>query len=236
MRNDLYHIISGISEDRFDRAENFEEALRIARSVVEREGLQTWNAREQTGWPLAQEVRDEIAEIGLLGPEPAGAGLANQRRRVGGAGHVGGRVADLRVAEQRGIDLPHVSGQAAGPAEVQRVDQDRRVRALGRGDDAGGVGEGPHARVDRELQADVQVVLGRAIAELANTTARTMRAGCAPHGTLAVAKPVSDASIRQSVLDAFSRKRPVSSANVAVISEPRWSISLTYARGSACPN
>src|SRR6267142_2782365 len=82
-------------------------------------------------------------------------------------GEIGGRAADLRVAEQRGIDLPHVSGQAAGPAEVQRVDQDRRVRALGLGDDAGGMGEGPHARVDRELQADVQVVLGRAIAELA---------------------------------------------------------------------
>jgi len=48
-----------------------------------------------------------------------------------------------------------------------------------------------------------------------------MRAGCAPHGTLAVAKPVSEASIRQSVLDAFRRKRPVWSANVAVISEPR---------------
>jgi hypothetical protein len=38
MRNDLYHIISGVSEDRFDRAETFEEALRIARCVVEREG------------------------------------------------------------------------------------------------------------------------------------------------------------------------------------------------------
>jgi hypothetical protein len=38
MRNDLYHIISGVSEDRFDRADSFEEALRIARSVVKREG------------------------------------------------------------------------------------------------------------------------------------------------------------------------------------------------------
>jgi hypothetical protein len=38
MGNDLYHIISGTSEDRFDRADNFEEALRIARSVVVREG------------------------------------------------------------------------------------------------------------------------------------------------------------------------------------------------------
>jgi hypothetical protein len=34
MHNDLYHIISGTSEDRFDRTDNFEEALRIARSVV----------------------------------------------------------------------------------------------------------------------------------------------------------------------------------------------------------
>ena len=38
MRNDQYHIISGVGEDRFDRAETFEEALRIARSVIEREG------------------------------------------------------------------------------------------------------------------------------------------------------------------------------------------------------
>ncbi|HYT92772.1 MAG TPA: hypothetical protein VEL76_28910 [Gemmataceae bacterium] len=38
MRNDFYHIVSGTSEDRFDRAATFEEALRIARSVVEREG------------------------------------------------------------------------------------------------------------------------------------------------------------------------------------------------------
>jgi hypothetical protein len=38
MRTDLYHIISGTSEDRFDRTENFEEALRIARDVVVREG------------------------------------------------------------------------------------------------------------------------------------------------------------------------------------------------------
>jgi hypothetical protein len=38
MNNNLYHVISGVSEDRFDRADNFEEALRIARSVVKREG------------------------------------------------------------------------------------------------------------------------------------------------------------------------------------------------------
>jgi hypothetical protein len=38
MDNELYHIISGTSEDRFDRTDNFEDALRIARSVVAREG------------------------------------------------------------------------------------------------------------------------------------------------------------------------------------------------------
>jgi hypothetical protein len=38
MRNDLYHIVSGTTEDRFDRAESFEEALRIPRLVVQREG------------------------------------------------------------------------------------------------------------------------------------------------------------------------------------------------------
>ena len=38
MRNDQYHIISGTSEDRFDRTDSFEEALRIARSVAVREG------------------------------------------------------------------------------------------------------------------------------------------------------------------------------------------------------
>jgi hypothetical protein len=38
MRNDLYHIVSSTSEDRFDRAESLEEALRIARLVVQREG------------------------------------------------------------------------------------------------------------------------------------------------------------------------------------------------------
>ncbi len=38
MHNDLYYIISGTSEDRFDRAETIEDALRIARSVVAREG------------------------------------------------------------------------------------------------------------------------------------------------------------------------------------------------------
>jgi hypothetical protein len=37
MRNDLYHIISGTSEDRFDRTEDFEEARRIARAIA-REG------------------------------------------------------------------------------------------------------------------------------------------------------------------------------------------------------
>ena len=38
MGNDQYHIISGTSEDRFDKTDNFEEALRIARSVALREG------------------------------------------------------------------------------------------------------------------------------------------------------------------------------------------------------
>src|SRR5882724_2374041 len=38
MRNDLYHIISGTSEDRFDRTDTLENALRIARSVVKRVG------------------------------------------------------------------------------------------------------------------------------------------------------------------------------------------------------
>jgi hypothetical protein len=38
MRNDSYHIISGTSEDRYDRADTVEEAIRIARSVVVREG------------------------------------------------------------------------------------------------------------------------------------------------------------------------------------------------------
>jgi hypothetical protein len=38
MHNDLYHIISGNSEDRFDRTDNLEDALRIARSVVRQEG------------------------------------------------------------------------------------------------------------------------------------------------------------------------------------------------------
>ena len=33
MRNDLYHIVSGASEDRFDRADTLEEALRIAREA-----------------------------------------------------------------------------------------------------------------------------------------------------------------------------------------------------------
>jgi hypothetical protein len=37
MGNDQYHIISGTSEDRFDRTDDFEEALRIARSVAVRE-------------------------------------------------------------------------------------------------------------------------------------------------------------------------------------------------------
>ena len=38
MDNDGYHIISGTSEDRLDSANTFEEALRIARSVAQREG------------------------------------------------------------------------------------------------------------------------------------------------------------------------------------------------------
>src|SRR5712691_6049920 len=61
----------------------------------------------------------------LAREESAGAGLANERLGVGGAGHVGRSIADLRVAEQRGIGLLHVSGPAPGPAEVQGVDQDR---------------------------------------------------------------------------------------------------------------
>jgi hypothetical protein len=39
MRTDLYQIISSTSEDCFDHTADFEEARRIARSVVEREGL-----------------------------------------------------------------------------------------------------------------------------------------------------------------------------------------------------
>ncbi len=38
MRIGLYHIISGTSEDRFDRVDNVEEAIRIARSVLASEG------------------------------------------------------------------------------------------------------------------------------------------------------------------------------------------------------
>ncbi len=38
MRDNSYHIISGTTEDRFDRTATFEVALRIARSVVAREG------------------------------------------------------------------------------------------------------------------------------------------------------------------------------------------------------
>jgi hypothetical protein len=38
MRTALYHIISGTSEDRFDRRDTLEEALCIAREVVAREG------------------------------------------------------------------------------------------------------------------------------------------------------------------------------------------------------
>jgi hypothetical protein len=34
MRKDLYHVISGTSEDRFDRTEDFEEARRIASAVA----------------------------------------------------------------------------------------------------------------------------------------------------------------------------------------------------------
>ncbi len=49
----------------------------------------------------------------LAGKQPAGAGLADERRRVGGAGHVGGGVADLRVPEEGRIDLGDVSGDAA---------------------------------------------------------------------------------------------------------------------------
>ncbi len=36
--HDQFHVISGTTEDRFDRTESFEDALRIARTVVLREG------------------------------------------------------------------------------------------------------------------------------------------------------------------------------------------------------
>jgi hypothetical protein len=51
MGNDQYHIISGTSEDRFDRTDNVEEALRIARSVAVREGrIEEPVLIEHRGW------------------------------------------------------------------------------------------------------------------------------------------------------------------------------------------
>jgi hypothetical protein len=38
MRADAYQIVSGVSEDRFGGTDNFEDAVRIARSVVLSEG------------------------------------------------------------------------------------------------------------------------------------------------------------------------------------------------------
>src|SRR5262249_45259705 len=39
MRTNLYHILSGLTEERFDRTEDFEEARRIAHSLVAHEGI-----------------------------------------------------------------------------------------------------------------------------------------------------------------------------------------------------
>src|SRR6266545_778009 len=99
---------------------------------------------------------DGQRQVALAGKEAARAGLADERGRVAGAGHVRAGIADLRVPEERGIDARDVSGDPSRPAEVQRVDEHRGVRALRPGDHMGGVGESPDSRVDRELQADVQ--------------------------------------------------------------------------------
>src|SRR5262245_2821376 len=55
--------------------------------------------------------RDQLRQRqdALAGQEPAGAGLADQGRRVGRAGPVGRSIADLRVAEERRVDLLDVS-------------------------------------------------------------------------------------------------------------------------------
>src|SRR5712664_4900759 len=54
----------------------------------------------------------------FAGQEPARARLADERRRVAGAGHVRARVADLDIAEQRRVHLRDVSREAARSAEV----------------------------------------------------------------------------------------------------------------------
>src|SRR5688500_18018359 len=76
----------------------------------------------------------------VAGEEPTRARLADERGRVAGAGHVRARVADLRIPNERGIDLRDVRGDATRPAEVQRVDQHRRVRPLRPRDDVRGMG------------------------------------------------------------------------------------------------
>src|SRR5215510_960202 len=127
--------------------------------------------------------RDQLRQRqdALAGQGPAGAGLTDQGRRVGRAGHVGRSIADLRVAEKRRVHLLDVSRQSAGAAEAQSVDQDRRVRALRLGQDARGVGERPHAGVDREFQAHVKIELCRAIAELAEPVDRARLVGLGAH-------------------------------------------------------